>query len=86
MKKLIFKYFDTFCYGELIPDEKDPGWIKPITGCESFGYSVDAEVVFFNGNLQEEVQHIFCVGRTDFREYLGEWFRGKYNLPVSNVL
>ena len=86
MKKLVFKYFDTFCYGELIPDERDAGWVKPVVDSESFGYSVDAEVVFFNAGLQCEVQHIFCIGRTDFREYLGEWFKGKYNLPVSNVL
>jgi hypothetical protein len=86
MKKLVFKYFDTFCNGELIPDEKDPGWIKPVEGYDSFGYSVDAEVVFFNVGLQEEIQHIFCVGRTEFRELLGEWFQDKYDLPVRSVL
>jgi len=86
MKKVVFKYFDEFCYGELIPDEKDPGWVKPMGQCEAFGYSIDAEIVFFNVGLQCKVQHIFCVGRTNFREYLGEWFKGKYNLPVSNVL
>jgi len=86
MKKLVFKYFDTFCNGKLIPDEKDPGWIKPIEGYDSFGYSVDAEVVFFNQHLQEEVQHIFCVGRTEFRELLGEWFQANYDLPVRSVL
>jgi hypothetical protein len=86
MKKLVFKYFDMFCYGELIPDKKDPGWIKPVSTQQSFGYSVDAEVLFFNQHLQEEIQNMFCVGRTDFREYLGEWFKGKYNLPVRSVL
>jgi hypothetical protein len=86
MKKLVFKYFDTFCYGELIPDEKDAGWIKPVVDCQSFGYSVDAKIVFFNVGLQEEVQHIFCVGRIEFRELLGEWFQDKYDLPVRNVL
>jgi len=86
MIKLVFKYFDTFCNGKLIPDEKDPGWIKPIEGYDSFGYSVDAEVVFFNQHLQEEVQHIFCVGRTEFRELLGEWFQANYDLPVRSVL
>jgi hypothetical protein len=86
MKKLVFKYFDTFCYGELIPDEKDPGWIKPVVDCQSFGYSVDAEVLFYNAGLQDIVFSMFRVGRTEFREFLGEWFQGKYDLPVRSVL
>ena len=86
MKTLVFKYFDTFCNGELIPDEKDANWVKPIKGCDSFGYSVYAEVVFFNVGLQEEIQHMFCVGRTEFRELLGEWFQANYDLPVRSVL
>jgi len=86
MKKLVFKYFDMFCYGELIPDEKDPNWIKPVSAQQSFGYSVDAEVLFYNAGLQDEIQNMFCVGRTHFRELLGEWFQDKYDLPVRSVL
>jgi hypothetical protein len=86
MKTLVFKYFDTFCYGELIPDEKDPTWIAPVVECDSFGYSVDGEILFFNQELQEEIQHMFCVGRTEFKELLGEWFESKYDLSVRNVL
>jgi hypothetical protein len=86
MKKGVFKYFDTFCYGELIGDEEDPNWTKPNSSYEGFGYSIDTKYVFYNQSLENIVFSMFCVGRTDFKKYLGEWFESKYDLPVSLVL
>jgi len=86
MKKLVFKYFDTFCYGELIPDEKDSNWMKPFIEYDAFGYSVKENYLFYNGGLLDNVSGMFNVGRTDFREYLCEWFQDRYNLPVSAIV
>jgi len=85
-KKIIFKYFDKYCYGKLILDEKDLDWIKPDVKNEPFGYQTDNHYLFFNGELLEAIEGIFSVSRTEFKEYLGEWFKNKYNLPVSSVL
>jgi hypothetical protein len=85
MKKSVFKYFDTFYYKELIPDGDDD-WIKPVIDQDAFGYSVDNCYLFFNGELQEIILSIFGVERIEFKEYLGEWFEKRYNLPVSLVL
>jgi hypothetical protein len=34
----------------------------------------------------DNVAGMFNVGRADFKEYLGEWFQDRYNLPVRVVL
>ena len=86
MKKSVFKYFDAFCYGELIPDEKDSNWVKPSIEYNAFGYSINTNHLFYNGGLMNNVQNIFDVGRADFKEYLIEWFQDRYNLPVSGVI
>jgi len=86
MKKLVFKYFDTFCYGELIPGEKDPSWLEPFIEYDAFGYSIKENYLFYNGGLLDEIQSIFGIGRNDFKEYLSEWFKDRYNLPVSGVV
>ena len=86
MKKLVFKYFDEFCFGELIPDEKDINWVKPSIEYAAFGYSIDTNYLFFNGGLLENVESMFGVSKTDFKEYLGEWFKDRYNLPVSGII
>ena len=86
MKKLVFKYFDTFCYGELIPDRGDSNWMKPFIEYQAFGYSINENYLFYNGGLPDDIAGMFGVGRTDFREYLMEWFQDRYNLPVSNVV
>ncbi len=85
-KNIVFKYFDMFCYGELIGDEKDPGWVKPVGAYQAFGYSINSQYLFYNGNLMDNVENIFDVGRADFGEYLIEWFQDRYNLPVSFVV
>ena len=86
MKKLVFKYFDTFCYGELIPDEGDSNWMKPFIEYQAFGYSINENYLFYNGGLPDDIKGIFGVGRADFKEYLIECFQDRYNLPVSNVV
>lgn len=86
MKKSVFKYFDTFCYGELIPDGGDSTWMKPFIEYDAFGYSIKENYLFYNGELPEIILSIFGVGRTEFKKYLEEWFEKRYNLPVSLVL
>lgn len=85
-KNVVFKYFDMYCYGELIPDDKDYNWVKPFIEYAAFGYSIDTNYLFYNGGLLDNVGSIFSVSRTDFKEYFGEWFKDRYNLPVSVVL
>jgi hypothetical protein len=85
MKKSIFKYFDVFYYGELIGDVNDPGWLKP-NNKKGFGYSHETEIVFYGGNLLDEVSVMFSIERKKFQDYLGEWFKERYNLPVLMVL
>ena len=86
MKKVVFKYFDVFCYGELYEDDKDNNWFKPSNDNQTFGYSMEAGVLFYNENLQNIIYSMFSVGRTEFRELLGEWFEDRYQLPVLMVL
>ena len=85
-KNVVFKYFDMYCYGELIQDDEDDNWMKPFIEYEAFGYSIDTNYLFYNGGLLDNVVDIFSVSRADFKEYLIEWFQDRYNLPVSVVL
>jgi hypothetical protein len=86
MKKVIFKYFDVFCYGELIEDREHKNWLKPDNLSDAFGYSTECNQIFYNELLQHNIYSMFSVGRTEFRELLGEWFEHRYQLPVSMVL
>ena len=86
MKKVLFKYFDFFCYGELREDDKDDNWFKPNNDTKSFGYSIEPSILFYNGELENIINSMFSVGRTEFRELLGEWFEDRYQLPVLMVL
>jgi len=86
MKKLVFKYFDTFCYGELIEDKENSDWVKPFNKNDTFGYSVDKNYLFYNGGLLDDIERMFGVGRADFKEYFGDWFRDRYKLEVLMVL
>jgi hypothetical protein len=42
--------------------------------------------VFYGGDLLNEVSLMFGIERKEFKDYLGEWFKDKYNLPVLMVL
>jgi len=86
MKKLVFKYFDESCYGELIPHTEDPDYKKPVGKGKSFGYTTNTQYLFYNGYLQYNVDSMFGVGRTEFRNYFIEWFEDRYNLPVSCIV
>ena len=86
MKKVVFKYFDEFCYSELREDDKDYHWFKPNNDNNDFGYSMEAGVLFYNQELEEMIQSMFSVGRTEFRELLSEWFKDRYQFPVRMVL
>ena len=85
-KNLIFKYFDKYCYGELILDESDSNWMKPFIEYDAFGYSIKEKYLFYNGGLMDDVLNIFDIGRYDFKQYFSEWFEDRYSLPVSSVV
>ena len=95
MKKAVFKFFDEFCYGELVYGELDEGvfiidgtkdWGQPINFPDEFGYSKKEQILFYHGEIEDSVRSIYGVGRTDFKEYFKEWFIERYRLPVSVVL
>jgi hypothetical protein len=85
MKELLFKYFDTFCYGELIVSEQ-PHYYKPYDVNQAFGYSTNTQYLHYNDNLMNTVVSMFGVTKGKFKKYLGEWFKGRYNLPVSYIV
>jgi hypothetical protein len=86
MKNLVFKYFDTFCYGELCENIEDKNWLKPDNLSDAFGYSTEFNQIFYNELLQHTIYSMFSVGRTEFKELLGEWFEHRYQLPVNMIL
>jgi hypothetical protein len=85
MKDLVLKYFDTFCYGELIASE-EPHYYKPDRVIQVFGYSTNTQYIHYNGNLQDTVVSMFGITKGKFKKYLREWFEGRYNLPVSYIV
>jgi hypothetical protein len=85
MKELVFKYFDTFCYGELISGE-EPHYYKPSDVIGAFGYSTNTQYLYYNGNLQDTIVSMFDVTKGAFKRYFTEWFEGRYNLPVSYIM
>ena len=87
MKKVVFKYFDVFCYGELYEDDKDNNWFKPNNNNDkTFGYSMEAGVLFYDEEFQNIIYSMFSVGRDEFKKLLGEWFKDRYQLPVRMIL
>jgi hypothetical protein len=86
MKELVFKYFDTFCYSELIKDVKYEGWVKPDVENHLFGYSIKDEYLCYNHYLQDIINSMFEVRVGVFKIYFAEWFKNRYNLPVSSVM
>jgi hypothetical protein len=86
MKKVVFNYFDTFCYGELTEDKEHKNWFKPGDLSDAFGYSMESEQIFYNELLQNTIYSMFDVDRNEFRELLGEWFEDRYQLKVLSVL
>jgi hypothetical protein len=86
MKKPVFKFFDEFCYSELIVDDEDPNWFKPTISYHGFGYDSVSNIIFFNGELQDTITSTFGVDKTDFRSLMKEWFEDRYKLKVSDVL
>ena len=59
---------------------------KPDNVSDAFGYTTEFEQVFYNTLLEDSICSMFSVGRTEFRELLGEWFEDRYQLPVLMVL
>jgi hypothetical protein len=95
MKTAVFKFFDEFCYGELVYGEINEGafeidgtkdWAQPINFPDTFGYSKKEQILFFNGEIEDSIRSIYGVESTDFKEYFKEWFIGKYRLSVSLVI
>jgi hypothetical protein len=95
MKKAVFKFFDEFCYGELVYGELDgevfivddtKDWGQTINFPDAFVYSKKEQILFYNGEIESSIRAIYGVGQKDFREYFKEWFIEKYCLPVSIVI
>ena len=86
MKNLVFKYFDIFCYGELIEDVKYGGWVKPDIENHLFGYSTKDEYLCYKYHLTDTIESMFDVKVDEFIIYFTEWFKDRYNLPVSSVM
>jgi hypothetical protein len=85
MKDLVFKYFDTFCYGELTVGG-EPHYYKPLDVNQAFGYSTNTQYLYVNGYLMNTVVSMFGVAKSSFKKYFIEWFEGRYNLPVSYIV
>jgi hypothetical protein len=86
MKNIIFKFLDTFYYAELIKGDEDPTWFEPSSLNESFGYSSDNNILYYDENLKDEVCNIFNVENPYFKRYFGEWFEERYKLPVNYII
>lgn len=86
MKKLVYKFFDEFCFSELIVDDEDANWFKPNISYQSFGYSAEKEVIFYNAELEDTITSTFGVSRSEFKNLLREWFEDRYKMKASLVL
>lgn len=58
-EKLIFKYFDTYCRGELIPNEGNEDWLQPSIDTNSLGYDVESKILYCNGAIEREIYNFF---------------------------
>jgi hypothetical protein len=85
-KNLIFKYFDKYCAGDLVPEVGNDDWLQPTVDTDSLGYDVERKGLFYNGNISDQVKSIFSVTQTEFQEYFGDWFEDRHKLDVLLVL
>lgn len=86
MKKPVFKYFDEFCYSELIGEDEDPKWLRPIISYHGFGYDGRKNIIFYNNELEESITSTFGVDINEFKNLLKEWFEDRYKLKVLDVM
>ena len=86
MKTLVYKFFDEFCFSELIVDDEDANWFKPNISYQAFGYSAEKEVIFYNAELEDTITSTFGVSRSEFKNLLREWFEDRYKMKASLVL
>jgi hypothetical protein len=86
MKKLVYKFFDEFCFSELIVDDEDNNWFKPSITYQAFGYSSEKETIFYNEELQDTITRTFGVSRFEFKNLLREWFEDRYKMKASLAL
>ena len=85
-KNLIFKYFDKYCVGDLVPEVGNENWLQPTVDTDSFGYSVEHKALYYNGQIAEQVIGIFSVNKKDFQIYMKEWFVNRHKLKVVVVI
>lgn len=85
-KNLIFKFFDKYCVGDLVPEVGNDNWLQLSVDIDSLGYSIDDRVLYYNGNIADQVMSIFSVSQGEFREYFRDWFVDKHKLKVVVVI
>jgi hypothetical protein len=85
-KILIFKFFDKYCVGDLVPEIGNEDWLQPTVDTDSLGYAVEHKALYYNGNIGDQVKSIFSVTQREFQEYFGDWFEDRHKLDVLLVL
>ena len=85
-KNLIFKYFDKYCSGDLVPEVGNEDWLQPSVDVDSFGYSTEHNALYYNGKIADQVISIFSVTKKDFQTYMKEWFEDRHKLRALVVL
>ena len=83
MKKIIFRYFDIFYFGELSDNGDNTKLLKPVDCDSCFGYRDGG--LYCNGNSFATVNRIFSIGEREYKLYLKEWFEQKYQLIVDKI-
>ena len=84
-RKIIFYYFDTYCYGELTNDGLQKYWLEPIGKGETFAYHTIKETIFYGDSFYNEVSLMFNTTKKEFENFFKEWFYEHYSLPVLNI-
>lgn len=82
MKKSIFTYFDKYYFGELVENNDDPNWFKG----HSFGYHDIKQIVYYNDSIFHDCELMFSINRGVFNDFFSEWFKVRYNLPVTGIM
>ncbi len=85
-KNLIFKYFDKYCAGDLVPEVGNDDWLLPSVDADSLGYAVEHKALYYNGKIGDQVKSIFSVTQREFQEYFSDWFEDRHKLDVLLVL
>ena len=85
-EELIYKYFDKYCAGVLVPDIDNENWLELSVHPDSAGYSTDSKALYYNGRIADQVISIFSVTKKEFETYMKEWFEDRHKLKVLVIV